>query len=38
MLIVKSIGSDLNFTEDYSNELEIDNSAIGDSDINTGRD
>ena len=35
MLIVKSIYSDVNFVEDNSNKLEVDNSAIDDSDRNT---
>ena len=35
MLTVKSINPDLNLSEDKSNKLEIDNSAIDDSDSNT---
>ena len=34
MLTVKSINPDVNFAEDNSNELEVDNSAIEDSDSN----
>ena len=37
MLTVKSIDPDLNFVEDNSNELEVNNSAIEDSDSNTER-